>query len=317
MNVQAQDLPDDPVAAMQEYLKMRQASKHSGTKQFSKTEQLKMDDYCFAMQRTFPDAWQTDLMWYINAHYIELREDKLFSAYQKNSKDALVLKHLYGYYALTNNTTELDAMAPKIANLYSKNTLNYYEQVLPVAGVLIVSSDEEALPLYVLKYGRAKGKNVTIVNMDYLINSNYRKRMSAKLGTGSTEFFGNEANFIKQALQNTGVHLSTTVSQAYLDKCASSTYLTGLTYQGSYVDQKLALEGFYSKLLKQNIQEYSLNSSEKKLYTNYLPPLLNLYKIKSSTGEERLKLKQVIEAIATKVGQTKTVKTILTDYDNG
>ncbi|MEX1001266.1 MAG: hypothetical protein WDZ35_04045 [Crocinitomicaceae bacterium] len=311
-----QDIPDDPRHALKEYVSLRNSFKRSNTKEFSKTEQMELDDICFAMQKKFPDAYQTDLMWYINNQYYEIDHDKIKSAYSKKSQDPFVLKKTFGYYELTNQPAEFNKLAPKVAKFYSQNELLYYEHVLPASGVLIVSSEEEAWPLYVLQKVKGKGNNVTVVTMDYLVNDAYRQRMATKLGTGNMQFFGNETTFIKTALSHSNVYLSTTVPQAYLDKCTESTYLTGLVYQRNGGDQKALLESFWGQIKKEKMTDYNLSYSEKKLYTNYLPPLLTLYVLKREAGEKTEVLKQAIETIAKKVEQTKKVNAILTVYDN-
>jgi hypothetical protein len=313
VSVFGQDIPDDPAVALDSYIKMREGYKRSNTKQFSKMEQLEMDDYCFAMQEKHPDAYQTDFMWYLNGHFYQDRSLKIKSAYSKAPSDKRVVKAMFGFYVLSNNS-QSKVLASKAAKYYSANTLSYYEDALPKSGVLVVSSEEDALPIYILQKVKGKGSGITVVNMDYLINDDYRGRMSGKLGVGSMAFFGSETSFIKKAMQKSDVHVSTTVSQKYISETA---FLTGLYYQGTVTSQKKTLEAFWLKISNKNFSSMSLTSSEKRLYKNYLPPLLTLYKLKKNAGVTDSKLRSAIKVIAEKVEQTKTVNNILTDYDKG
>lgn len=313
MAVFAQDIPEDPGSALDQYIKMREGYKRSNTKQFSRTEQFEMDDFCFAMQEKFPDAYETDFMWYLNGHFYEGRGDKIKSAYKKAPSDKRIVKALMGFYMMSGNKTSAKELVSTVSKYYSVNTLSYYEDVLPDKGILIVSSEIDALPLYVLQLAKGKGSQVQVVNMDYLINDAYRSSVSANLGTGSMEFFGSEASYIAKAMQANGVYVSSTVSQSYIP---GEAYLTGLYYQNKITNQKTTLESFWVKVSTKNFASMSLNSSEKRLYRNYLPPLLTLYKLKKNNGETDDTLKAAIVAIAKKVEQTKTVDNILKEYDS-
>lgn len=310
------EIAESAESALVQYLKLREGYKRSDSKQFSKMEQLEMDDWCFAMEKTYPDAWQTDFAWYLNGHFM-FNHDKLIEAYSKEKSDKRVVKAVFGYYAMKKDLGKQKELLSKVSTYYSANELAYYEDALPASGVLIVSSEKEALPLYVLQLAKGKGKGVTVVCMDYLINKDYRLAMAHKLGTGSANFFGDEKTFIQTALGSRDVHLSATVSQSYISSMGSNAFVTGLHYEGYVSDQKDKLEGFWIRLATKNFSSLSLSSKEKRLYTNYLPPLMTLYKIKSSAGDKDETLKKAILVIAEKVGQTKNVNEILKDYDNG
>ena len=51
-----QGLSEDAEASLKDYIKLREGYKRIDTKQFSLNEQLEMDDWCFAMEKSFPDA---------------------------------------------------------------------------------------------------------------------------------------------------------------------------------------------------------------------------------------------------------------------
>lgn len=309
-----QELAADAESSLKAYIKMREGYKRSHSKQFSKEEQYTMDDYCFAMDKKFPDAWQTDYMWYLNGHYFTNLQ-KLKEAYDKAPNEKRLVKAMFGYYAMTGELGKQKALLSKVSKYYSTNVLNYFEDVLPASGVIIVSSEKEAIPLYILQLKENKGKNVTVVNMDYLINDDYRLRMADKLGTGSAEFFGKEKTFIQTAMSSRNVYLSTTVSQSYISSMGNNAYVIGLYYQAFITNQKEKLESFWLNVGAKNFASMSLTSYEKKLYANYLPPLMTLYKMKLAVGVEDESLKKAIDVLAAKVEQTKTVNKIMTDYE--
>lgn len=312
-----QDLPDKPADALKEYMSKREGYKRSSTKQFSRTEQYEMDDYCFAMEKKFPEAWQTDFMWYVNGHFWMDRGDKISNAFKKAPNEKMVVKAMFGYAVMTADYGKQKELASKVLGYYSSNTLSYYEDVFPTAGVVIVPSEKDALPMYALQLKKGKGNGVTVVNMDYLINDDYRKSMAGKLKTGDQKFFGEESAFISKALSGQKIHLSTTASQSYLGSKGNKTFVVGLTYETDIANQQDKLQKFWSCIATKNFASMSLSSSEKRLYTNYLPPLLTLYKIKLSQGKKDPAIRKAIVVLADKVGQSKTIEEILNSYENG
>jgi len=313
----ANDLPDSPSEAYKQYVKMREGYKRSSTKQFSRTEQFEMDDYCFDMEEKFPTSFESKLMWHINDHYIGSDGTKLKAAYAIAPKNKDVLKAMLSFYIMTGNKAKQNEFAAKVAGFYSKNELAYYRDVFPSSGVIIASSEKDALPLYINQLVKGKGTTVTVVTMDYLINDLYRISMSSKLGTGSMKFFGSEKTFIKKAmLSSSSVYVSSTVSQSYLADNLNNSFLTGLYYQSGITKQESQLELFWKNVAAKNFASISLTRSEKRLYRNYLPPLLTLYKFKLNAGKQDNVLRKAIELIAEKVEQTKTVNEILIDYES-
>ncbi len=314
-SVIAQELPDNAADALKEYVNMREGYKHSSTKEFSRTEQFTMDDWCYAMQKKFPDAFETDYAWYLNGFYYSDSEEHILAAYKKAPKDERVLKSLFGHYLTKGETGKAKGVVSEIAGFYSKNTLAYYKDAAPQNGAILASSLTDAIPFYILQMRGEIKESVKIVCMEFLINKTYAAPFKPSLKTGDLEFFGNEKAYLRKAMNLGGAYLSTTVSQAYLSGNEENCYLVGLSYQFKPADQLQSLEMFWKKVAVRNLASLSLTSSEKKLYTNYLPPLLTLYKLKKLKGEKDATLRNAIVVLGEKVGQTKTVNGILAEYD--
>jgi hypothetical protein len=303
-------------AMLEDFIQMRSDSKHSSTKQFSRTEQFAMDDWCYAMEKKYPDAYETSYAWYLNDHFVGDGEARIKDAFKKAPNDKRIVKAMFGYHLMKGETSQAKAMVGKVGEYYSKNTLNYYKDVLPKSGYVMASSLEDAIPMYVLQLRDDLGANVKIVTMDFLINKDYLKRNAAGLKAGSQNFFGEEKAYLKIVMNgNKNVHLSSTVSQSYLGGNTTNCFLTGLSYQANPASQIALLEAFWAKIAKKNFSSLSLNSSEKRLYTNYLPPLLSLYKLQLARGNGNDTLKNAIVALGEKVQQIKNVKAILNDYE--
>ena len=212
--------------------------------------------------------------------------------------------------------TKAKALLCSVSSYYSANTLAYYKDALPAAGGIFVSSISDAIPFYINQLKAGTEKDVLIINMDFLINDTYRSKMSVYIGNGNPVFFGNEASYIKSAMnQNSKIHFASTISQAYLSGNEEQVFLTGLSYQANPASQIVLLEAFWNKVSKRNFSSLSLNYSERKLYTNYLPPLLTLYRLQLLRGAKNEVVRKAIVALEAKVEQTKKVNTILNDHE--
>lgn len=309
----AQDLPETAQAALKAYIDMREGYKHSSTKQFSRDEQLTMDDWCYAMEKKFPSTAETEYAWYLNNHFYSDASDRIKKAYDLNPNDQQITRSLFGYYVMQNDLLNAKMLLSKLQ--FSKNELSYYKDALPQKGVFIVSSEKDAIPVFYLQLKQGIASSVKVVCMDYLISDNYRTKNMKSYSNGTTKFFGAEKAYLKALMNsNADVYLSATVSQGYLDGNESNTYLVGLSYQSNPSSQLDHLQAFWNKIAKKDWANLNLTSAQKRLYTNYLPPLLTLYKLKLARGTDDPVLKKGIVALADKLSQTKNVEMILKSY---
>lgn len=309
-----QDLPSSSAEALDAYIKMREGYKHSSTKQFSRDEQFSLDDWCYAMDKKFPNTAETEYAWYLNNHYYTDGSDRIKKAYDLNPNHPKIIRSLFAHYMMEGDEANAKMLLSKIS--VSSNLQAYYSDLFPEKGVVIVSSEKDAIPLYYLQLKKGKGKNVKVVCMDFLISEQYRKAQMNSLTGGTEKFFGSEKAYLKRLMNNnSNVYLSSTVSQGYLDGNESNAFLVGLSYTSSPSSQIGSLQSFWNKIAQKDWTSLKLTSTQKKLYTNYLPPLLTLYKLKLARGNEDPVLKKGILALAEKLSQTKNVEMILNSYE--
>jgi hypothetical protein len=275
-----------------------------------------MDDWCHAMNTKFPDAYETHYAWYLNGHFYDDEKSHLMKANELAPKEPRVLKAVFAFYMMKNELTNAKDLLAIVAGLYSKNELNYYKDAAPTSGTIIVSSNTDAIPLYILQLQGAISSSLNIVNMDFLLNDQYRSQKSGTLQVGDLKFGGSEATYLNKALSSSAnVYLSSTVSQAYFGSYTEGYFVTGLFYQYEPASQLKSLNAFWNLIKTKNFSSLSLTSSEKKIYTNYLPPLLTLYQLKLMQGNKDDVLRQGIVVLGDKVGRGDEVTKILAEYD--
>ena len=309
-----QELPNTPEAALEAYIDMREGYKHGATKEFSRNEQFAMDDWCLAMDKKFPNTAETEYAWYLNNHFYSDASSRIKKAYDLDPTDQRIIRSLFGYYLMQQDLANAKMLLPML--VWSQNELNYYKDALPKTGLFVTSSEKDALPLYYLQLTEKIGGSVKIVCMDHLISESFRANQMKSYKGGINEFLGAENSYLKELMSsNADVYLSATVSQGYLTANENNIFLVGLSYQTNPPSQYEQLNTFWSKIAKKDWINLNLTNTQKRLYTNYLPPLLTLYKLKLAKGNDDPVLKKGIVALADKLSQTKNVEMILKSYD--
>jgi hypothetical protein len=301
------------------YLEKRASYESSGTKKIATENQKELDRLVTVLEENAPNSYEYYLVKYINGNYDVALKDHLLKAYDLKPDTREVKREMFGYYSLIGNKTKQKEFAKLIEPSYSKNTLNYYQLLAanPKVKTLFLSGEADAYPILVLQSLGKVRSNIHIVNLDFLVNEGYRLEAQKKIRMSNVSFLGQESTFIKKALSAlmAEAYISTTLSQRYISGLADNAYLTGLHYQYNCPNQVEELTKFW-KDGQQNLKTLSLNSrAEKALYSNFLPPLLTLYKIKLATGEKNLGLANDILVLAKKVSKEKQVEEILKAYD--
>lgn len=308
-----------PYDLKESYLEKRATYESSSSKIIATENQKELDRLVSVLEENAPNSYEYHLVKYINGNYDLSFKEHLFKAYELKPDTREVKREMFGYYALIGDNAKQKEFAKRIESTYSKNTLNYYKLLTSNSKMktLFLSGEEDAYPLMVLQSLGKVRSNIHLINLDFLVNEKYRISTQKKIGMSNARFLGRESTFMNSALSALldKAFISTTISQSYISAQAENCYLTGLHYQYRCSNQVVELTKFW-KDGEQNLSALTLNSSsEKRLYSNFLPPLLTLYKIKVESGEKDLVLRKDIEVLAQKVSLTEKVEGILKAYD--
>ena len=303
-----------------EYLRKRKEMLNSSNKELTSSEQRELDNIVVKMEELDKESFEYNFLTYINSNYSSDKNGNLLKAYELRPTDTDVLNEMMAMYIIAGNRAKQIEFAKKIQQNYSDNQLDYYRDVLPKSnsGYLLVSNKADAYPLYLLQLLHSEGSGVNIITLDFLKNEEYKIGVQRDLRMGMTQFVGNEQAFMRKMLTASGkeIYVSTTVKQTYLRSISDGMYLTGLCYEWNTANQKEKLESFWNTIKKRDLSQMTLSGSkEQRLYGNYLPPLLTLYKLRKMSGEDAAVLRASIEVLAAKIKQSKKVNAILKEYD--
>lgn len=238
------------------------------------------------------------------------------SAYQTES-----LKNELKTAILSGDEVDLLEKSRKLKSTYSNNILSYYRTQLSLINnhsILITNGLEDTYPLVILQKTESISDKTMILSLDLLDNQKYLEMIFTRLGL-SHDFDKTSKSIYLSRLMGSKktIFISNTVQPSTYQNHQDKLFLTGLSLKYNENQQIKRLEQFWSKCQNQNLNQLKLNSTEKKLYSNYLPPLLTLYKLKINQNKKDITLKKGIEILAKLLNKEKIVENILKQYDKG
>lgn len=313
--VYSQAQPESLSSLKDEYFKKRSSFTSSSTKKFSTEEQTELNTYVAKAKELDENSFEYHLMLYVNGNYNTDLKESLFKAYSLNSADKIVIREMLAFYIITANTSKQNEFLSKVSKQYSDSEIKYYTDALDEsAGVILTSGQEDFFGFLSAQLISGIGSSKQIFCLDLMKNDSYRQLVSNNCGINDMTFLGNEKNYLKVLLSTSSkkIAVSMTVPQEYLSNISSGVYITGLNYRYGNFDQTSLLKIFWEKIKTKDLTTISLKTSaEKKLYANYLVPLLAYYMIEP----QEVLLKTTIIAIADKVGKKTEVNEILNEID--
>ena len=222
---------------------------------------------------------------------------------------------------ISGNIKEKHHLSEQLKSSYSKNELQYYRTQLSLIknhSVLITNGLEDTYPLTILQETESISTKTIIVSLELLNHSDYLVLVFDKLKLSQNFDKTSKSIYLSRLLKaKQTVYISNTVNPNYYSNYKSQLFLEGLSLKYNSNTQLSELSKFWNKIQSQSIDKLNLTSSEKELYSNYLPPLLTLYKLKLLNKNQDKILRNGIILLAKLLNKDKTVTNILKQYENG
>ena len=157
-----------------------------------------------------------------------------------------------------------------------------------------------------------------IVSLDLLNNQNYLTRILTQLQLSQEFDKTSKSIYLSRLLKSKKpVFLSSTVNHNIYSKHVQNLFLVGLSLELNSSNQYKKLNDLWIKLQKENVSKFKLTANEMELYSNYLPPLLTLYKLNVLNNKDNTSLKLGIQLLSKLVNKEQIVSKIIKQYDNG
>lgn len=308
-----------PYDLKESFLEKRAAFRHTGSKTYQADEQAQLDRIEQLLAENAPNSFEFHLVKYINGRHDFDLASNLMEAERLQPDNAQLVPELFAYHYINGNQPETKTQARKILRVVGQSTIEYYQEMVadPAVTMIILSGEQDALPALALQEIGKIRSDVKLINLDFLLNASYLKEVNATYGLGMMKFLGNEKKYISALLQNagSGAAISTTVHQAYLSRSSNQIFITGLVYRYKIFNQILLLDQFWKRAQKDLKDQTFANRSERKLYRNYIPPLLTYYQLLEKGRPEREQIRKTLEKLTSEIGQKKEVEEIIKAYD--
>lgn len=308
-----------PYDLKESYLEKKAAFKRDDTKGLSTDEKAQLDRIVSILEKNASNSFEYHFVKYVNGRYDLSLSKHLMEAQRLQPDNRDLIAELFSYYLLTNNEGQAKIYAQQILGAVSSNTQVYYKALAadPTVSALIVCGEEDGLPLLALQSTGQINKNLKIINLDFLLNDKYRAKINSAYSLGNIEFLNNEKAYLMKLLPKggSGMAISTTVNQSYFTLFSNKVFLTGLSCRYGSENQMIHLQNFWTRAQKE-LKSLTLNNrAERKLYRNYLPPLMTYYQLAPKGSDLRTAIKRVLLKLTDQTGKKDEVIAILIAYD--
>lgn len=284
-----------------EYLSLRQNSYSQSGKHISLSEQKKLNVVLDQLERSYKDQYECLFVQMVNSNFNDSFPILLKAAVQKRETNEILPyaiaaaeieqdKTAYTQWVKTLNSKKgiTRDESEWARNLLSSVTNNAY---------LFTYGYKDTYPLLILQETKGIRTDVKIINIEWLQNDSYRKRILNQIGVSYTgNVIGDESNWIRSCKSSRKkIYFASSIPGKALQNHSDQLYNTGLAFFLS--DKKYD----NIKVLENNWQKFEqtqmfVSGTDDALKSNYLFGLVQLYnhykftdKTKSNTYLQKIK----------------------------
>jgi hypothetical protein len=227
------------------------------------------------------------------------------------------LEQLYKINLINGDIEAQRDCAVDLYKKYSPSYLNYYRSQLsfiPNHSILITNGLEDTYALTILQHVESVKKNVVVISLELLNEELYRNSLLNKFHLSLDFDKTSPSIYLKRILDaNVKIFISSTVNPLTYANHSSNLFLVGLSFKYGETEQFKELNNFWKDI--QLKDKFKFSTKEKGIYSNYLPPLLTLYKFKINTGYKDEVLKKAILYLAKLVNKIDIVNQVIKEYE--
>lgn len=269
-------------------------------KSFNEGEVSVLNKQLEVLKKYDAEGFEYAFNYYLAGNFDTDRYSFLKKAEKLQPKNNQVMEELLGYHLLMGNSAEVDKYYNSLIkrNHFSKAVLDYAKDVaqcIPNNAIVITHGEKDTYPVY--KALKAKAKNVTLVNLDFLTSETYRdllKRKGVKLPNGSkidTKYFNELCTL------NTKVYVAMSLPQSYLREVKNKVNTYGLLYAYNQAENGVENGVLWKSMSKDILKEDA--SLALRLSANYIPVLISYYKVADEQIQKELKesLRKILKGI--------------------
>lgn len=302
---------------VKEYKEIKQKNISNQYKKVNNSTQNKLNEIVTKIETNDANSYEFHYLKWENGNYDVNQFHHLETAYKLNPNNHELLDDFIAYYELTENDLKKKEFCKKLNRLkpFSKNLMNYNRNVLNSLeknAILITYGKDDTYPIWVLQEVNGLRKDVLVLNYDLLQKEDYKQKTLSDKGISSNTSAKNFTQFISNLSKqnNKPIYVGLTVPRSTISSNKNRLYLTGLAFKlsESKINNVSLLKTNWEK--KINIKNIENRTSFNAVESNYLLPLLTLYKtyVKEGQNGKAKKVESLALSIAKNNGKLKTVE---------
>jgi formylglycine-generating enzyme required for sulfatase activity len=279
--------------------------------------------------KAVPETFEYHFIKSVSSPFSQERFDHLLKAYQMQPENPSLYSELVQMNEFLHNTSSRKEFSRKLfqSGLVSQSLLNYSYNVLMSIeenAILFTDSDNTTLPIYLLQDVIGTRTDVTVLNLDMLVQDEYRAAKLASLNLNLSSYISSSRQELCTLLPEQNptrvFYYALTLSKDNILSIKDQLYVVGLASQLSTqrVDNITAIKNnlenrFLLDYLTVDFNGEGEHSAGKVLNANYIVPMLLLLEhYRASKDEEKAKaLEQQIMEIARQSGKSLLVENFL------
>jgi len=293
---------DSPEAWFNLY-KARRYSNYTGTtKDIPAMEQAVLDGIVDDMQKHVPNSFEFCYTKYLNGNNDPGLFPYLEKAYGLEPHNVELYDDMIAYYELTGNENKKKEFCRiwNNSNDIPADIMNYNYNVLMSLeqnAILITNGKYDTYPVLILQNVKNIRPDVMVLNIDLLLNQDYRERMFSKTGivlASDNDINTDKSGFFKALVENNSgktVYFGLTVSPEVISLFKDKLYPTGLVLK--YSDQdfdnlSVLVKNWEDNFKKDYLKDMQpVNGMGVQLSVNYILPLMLIYKYYKELGNDK------------------------------
>jgi len=243
-----------------------------------------------------------------------------FSLLSFAQQNLVELKEEFSKAVINKDYDLLVNSAKKLELKFTGNQERYYIDVLkrlPENAILITNNLEDTYGLLCLQLYSKYKTSVSVISLGLMKSSSkYASTILSKHNIGASFDKVSPSIYLSRILKESKqkVFISLTVNPDTYINYQKELFVTGLVLEYKSTNHYQDLVGF-NESIKEVLTTVQHLTVEKKLYTNYLPPLLTLYKMNIERWGESKKIRHRILWIAKYLEIENEVKELLKTYE--
>ncbi len=314
--------PSSQLDLMNFYFSKRKQSVNKFSKEIDEAEQKELDNIVTSLKDQNPNSYEYHYVNYVNSNFDVNAFSDLEKANEISPNNVELYDEFIAHYEITNNSKKKNSYCQQLyeSNIIHDGVLEYNFNVLnslePNA-ILFTNGADDTYPAWIQQEVKNIRKDVTILNLDLLSNSQYREDIYKQSGLINPNISISDLVY-QTSINNPNkpIYIGLTVNPKVLEKMKDKLYITGLAfkYSPASYDNVIKLVSNWEHLFNQSeLNKPVSNTTLKQINLNYILPLIIIrdHYINSNERTKKNNVEDIILKLAKEAHKEEQIKKYL------